>query len=337
MPELSYENIIKDLQNKIYYPVYLLSGEESFFIDSITTFIEENILDAMEREFNQTIVYGLDTDISSLINLARSYPMSANYQVVIVKEAQNLKEMGEMLRYFENPAETTILVFAFKHKDFDKRKAVYKAIKKKGVVYHSKKLWENRIPNWIQAQLEKQSYKIHPRESALLADYLGNDLSKINSELKKLTINLKQNATISMDVIEENIGISKDFNVFALTDALAEKDILKANQIVQYFIGDEKNHSIHALLPMMHSFFYKSLVYYQLENKSDKKTVAAKLGVHPFTVDRYIQCARNYKAMKLFSIIGYLKEADLKAKGLGATNNTTNGELLKELVYKILH
>lgn len=337
MPELSYENIIKDLQNKIYYPVYLLSGEESFFIDSITTFMEENILDAMEREFNQTIVYGLDTDISSLINLARSYPMSANYQVVIVKEAQNLKDMGEMLKYFEHPAETTILVFAFKHKDFDKRKAVYKAIKKKGVVYHSKKLWENRIPNWIQAQLEKQSYKIHPRESALLADYLGNDLSKINSELKKLTINLKKNATISMDVIEENIGISKDFNVFALTDALAEKNILKANQIVQYFIGDEKNHSIHALLPMMHSFFYKSLVYYQLENKLDKKTVAAKLGVHPFTVDRYIQCARNYKAMKLFDIIGYLKEADLKAKGLGATNNTTNGELLKELTYKILH
>lgn len=337
MPELTYDNIIQDLQNKIYYPVYLLSGEESFFIDSITTFMEENILDAMEREFNQTILYGLDTSISSLINLARSYPMSANYQVVIVKEAQNLKEMGEMLKYFENPAETTILVFAFKHKDYDKRKAIYKAIKKKGVIYHSKKMWENKIPNWIQAQLEKNSFKIHPRESALLADYLGNDLSKISTELKKLTINLKKGVTITMDVIEENIGISKDFNVFSLTDALAEKDVLKSNQIVQYFIGDEKNHSIHALLPMMHSFFYKSLVYYQLENKTDKKSVAAKLGVHPFTVDRYIQCAKNYKAMKLFEVIGYLKDADLKSKGVGATNNTTNGELLKELTYRILH
>ena len=337
MPELAYDNIINDLQNKIYYPVYLLSGDESFFIDSITTFMEENILVSMEREFNQTVLYGLDTDVSSLLNLARSYPMSANYQVIIVKEAQNLKEMGELVKYFKNPAETTILVFAFKHKDYDKRKATYKAIKKKGVVYHSKKLWENKIPNWIQAQLEKNSYKIHPRESALLADYLGNDLSKISSELKKLTINLKKGATITMDVIEENIGISKDFNVFSLTDALAAKDILKANQIVQYFIGDEKNHSIHALLPIMHSFFYKSLVFYQLDNKTDKKGVAAKLGVHPFTVDRYVQCAKNYKAMKLFEIIGYLKEADLKAKGLGATNNTSNGELLKELTYKILH
>jgi DNA polymerase-3 subunit delta len=337
MPELSYENIIKDLQNKIYSPVYLLSGEESFFIDSITSFMEENILDAMDREFNQTILYGLDTSISSLINLARSYPMSANYQVIIVKEAQNLKEMGEMLKYFENPAETTILVFAFKYKDYDKRKAVYKAIKKKGVVFHSKKLWENKIPNWIQNHLERGGFKIHPRESALLADYLGNDLSKISVELKKLVIGLKKGTTISMDVIEENIGISKDFNVFALTDALAERNIIKANQIVQYFIGDEKNHSIHALLPMMHSFFYKSLVYYQLENKKDKNSVAAKLGVHPFTVDRYLQCARNYKAMKLFEIIGYLKDADLKSKGVGATNNVSNGEHLKELIFKILH
>lgn len=337
MPELAYENIIRDLQNKIYYPVYLLSGEESFFIDSLTTFMEENILDAMEREFNQTILYGLDTDVSSLLNLARSFPMSANYQVVIVKEAQNLKDMGTLERYFKNPAETTILVFAYKHKDYDKRKTLYKAIKKNGVVFHSKKLWENKIPNWIQAHIEKNSFKIHPRESALLADYLGNDLSKISTELKKLTIGLKKGTTITMDVIEENIGISKEFNVFSLTDAFAEKDVINANQIVQYFIGDEKNHSIHALLPMMHSFFYKSLVYYQLENKSDKKSVAAKLGVHPFTVDRYIQCAKNYKAMKLFEVIGYLKEADLKAKGLGATNNTSNGELLKELTYKILH
>lgn len=337
MPELTYDNIIQDLQNKIYAPVYLLSGEESFFIDSITNFMEENILDAMEREFNQTILYGLDTSIPSLINLARSYPMSANYQVIIVKEAQNLKEMGDLLSYCEKPAESTILVFAYKHKDFDKRKSLYKAIKKQGVIFHSKKMWENKIPNWIQSHLEKNGFKIHPRESALLADYMGNDLSKISTELKKLTINLKKGATITMDVIEENIGISKDFNVFSLTDALAERDIVKANQIVQYFIGDEKNHSIHGLLPMMHSFFYKSLVYYQLENKSDKKSVAAKLGVHPFTVDRYIQCARNFKAMKLFSIIGYLKEADLKAKGVGATNNTSNGELLKELIYKILH
>lgn len=337
MPEHSYDQIIRDLQNKIYYPIYLLSGEEAFFIDAISNFVEENVLDAMEREFNQTIVYGLDTNISSLINLVRSYPMSANYQVVIVKEAQNLKEMGEMLKYFENPSESTILVLSYKHKDFDKRTAVYKSIKKKGVTFHSKKLWENKIPNWIQQFLEKKSYRINPRECALLADYLGNDLGKIHNELRKLTINLKSKDLITPEVIEENIGISKDYNVFALSDALAEKNVFKSNQIIEYFIGDEKNHSIHGVLPVLHSFFYKSLVYYQLPNKTDQKSVAAKLGIHPFMVNRYQQCAQNYKAMKLFAIVGYIKDADLKSKGVGATNNLSNGEIMRELIFKILH
>jgi DNA polymerase-3 subunit delta len=337
MPELSYENIIQDLQKKIYYPIYLLSGEESYFIDSISNYIEENILDETEREFNQTILYGLDTEAGSLINLARSYPMSANYQVIILKEAQNLKDIGELIPYFENPSESTILVLAYKYKSLDKRKAVYKAINKKNVVFHSKKIWENKIPYWIQTQINKSHYKIGPREASLLADYLGNDLSKISGELKKLTINLKKGATITPEIIEENIGISKDFNIFSLTDALAAKNIYKANQIVNYFIGDEKNHSIYALLPMMNGFFYKSLVYYQLDNKTDRKSIAAKLGIHPGTVDRYIQCARNYKVMKLFDIIGYLKEADMKSKGYGATGNLSKGEILKELIFKILH
>lgn len=337
MPELQYDDILKDLQNKIYYPVYLLSGEEAFFIDSITSFIEENVLDAMEREFNQTVVYGLDTNVSSLINLVRSYPMSANHQVVIVKEAQNLKGLNELEAYFKNPSDSTILVLAYKHKDFDKRTTVYKSIKKQGVTYHSKKLWENKIPSWIQSYIEKNSFKIKPPESALLAEYLGNDLSKITNELKKLTINLKKGELITPEVIEENTGISKEYNVFALQNAIAEKDILQCNKIVQYFIGDEKNHSIHGVIPVLHSFFYKSLVLFQLPNKSDSKGVASRLGIHPGLVFRYQQCARNYQPMKLFAIIGYLKDADLKAKGVGATGNLSSGEILRELIFKILH
>ncbi len=337
MPELAYENIIRDLQNKIYYPVYLLSGEEAFFIDSITSFMEDSVLDAMEREFNQTIVYGLDTNPISLINLSRSYPMSANYQVVIVKEAQNMKSWAELEKYLENPSETTILVFAYKHKDYDKRTRIYKMIKDKGVTYHSKKLYENKVPEWIQNHIEKKSLRIQPREAAILAEYLGNDLSRINNELQKLTINLKKGELITPEIIEENTGISKDYNVFSLSDALAERNVFMANRIVQYFIADEKNHSIHGLLPILHSFFYKSLVYHQIENKNDKQNVASKLGIHPFLVARHAQCAQNYTPLKLYHIIGYLKDADLKVKGVGATNSTTQGEILREMVFKILH
>lgn len=337
MAELTYDQIIKDLQNKIYYPVYLLAGEESYFIDSITNFIEENVLDAMEKEFNQTIMYGLDTNVGTLISYAKSYPMSANYQVLVVKEAQNMKDISQLEAYIENPLKSTILVLAYKHKDMDKRLKLYKLIKKLGVTFASKKLWENKIPDWIRMHISKQSYKISAQECALLAEYLGNDLSKISNELKKLTINLKPGAQITPTVIEENIGISKEYNVFALTDALAEKDVYRANRIIQFFIGDEKNHSIHGIIPVLHSFFYKSLVYLQVKDKNNNRAVASQLGVSPGLVYRYAQCSQNYKPMKIASIIGYLKEADLRAKGVNATGFLKDAETLRELIFKILH
>lgn len=337
MAEFTYDQILNDLQNKIYYPFYLLSGDESYFIDSLTHFMEENILDAMEKEFNQTIMYGLDTNVGTLISYAKSYPMSANYQVLVVKEAQNMKDIAQLESYIENPLKSTILVLAYKHKKVDKRQKFYKLIKKTGVVFESKKLWDNKIPAWIKNHIQKQSYKINPKECELLAEYLGNDLSKISNELKKLTISLKKGGLISPDIIEKNIGISKEYNVFALTDALAEKNIYQANKIIQYFIGDEKNHSIHGIIPMLYSFFHKSLVYYQINNKSDKYSVASTLGVSPGLVYRYAQCSKNYHPMKLAAIIRYLKDADLKAKGVNATNFVKDTELLRELIFKILH
>ena len=337
MAELKYDEILKDLQNKIYYPIYLLGGEESFFIDSITNYMEENILDSMEKEFNQTIMYGLDTSIGTLISYAKSYPMSANHQVLIVKEAQNLKGFSELENYVVNPLKSTILVLAFKHKKIDKRLKVYKMIKKAGVVFESKKLWSNKVPEWISKHVESQGFKIKPRESALLAEYLGDDLSKISNELKKVTMTLKEGGMISPTVIEQNIGISKEYNIFALTDALSEKNIFQANKIIFYFIGDVKNHPIQGIIPMLYSFFHKSLVYLQIKNKADKFGVASALGVSPGTVQRYAQCSRNYHPMKLAAIIGYLKEADLKSKGVNATGNMNSSEILKELIYKILH
>ncbi|OYT16940.1 MAG: DNA polymerase III subunit delta [Bacteroidetes bacterium 4572_77] len=336
MAKLEYEQIMQDLQNKIYHPVYVLAGEEPYFIDSITNFMEENVLDAMEREFNQTIVYGLDTNGGNLIGLSRSYPMSANYQVVIVKEAQHLKGLADLELYLNQPLDSTILVLAYKGKKLDKRTKFYKLLTKKGVYYESKKLYDNNIPQWIEGQIKKQGYRINVQECVLLAEYLGTDLSKITNEIKKLVITLKKGDLITPDVIEQNIGISKDYNIFALTDALAAKDILRTNKIIQYFIGDEKNHSIHGLIPVMHSFFYRSLVYFQLKDKS-KNSVASHLGVSPFTVPRYVQCAQNYPPMKLAAIIGYLQKADMNAKGVGATNALTNSEILREMIYKILH
>jgi len=337
MAELTYDQILNDLQKKIYYPIYLLSGEESYFIDSIVNYMEENILDAMEKEFNQTVLYGLDTNVGALISYAKSYPMSANYQVLIVKEAQNVKELSLLESYIANPLKSTILVLAYKHKKVDKRLKFYKLLKKAGVVFESKKLYENKIPEWIQNYIKKQSYKIQVTESALLAEYLGNDLSKITNELQKLTITLKKGALITPEVIEENIGISKDYNVFALTDSLAEKDVFRANKIIQYFSSDEKNHSIHGIIPILYSFFHKALVYYQIPNKSNKYDVASKLGISPGLLFRYVQCSQNYHPMKLAKIIGYLKDADLKAKGLRATNNLKDAETLRELIFKILH
>jgi len=337
MAEHTYDQIINDLQKKIYHPIYLLSGDESFFIDSIVNYMEENILDAMEKEFNQTIMYGLDTNVGTLISYAKSYPMSANYQVLIVKEAQNMKEISLLENYVENPLKSTILVLAYKHKKIDKRLKFYKLVKKLGVVFESKKLWDNKIPEWIQGYIKKQSFRIQARECELLSEYLGNDLSKIANELKKLTITLKKGDMISPDIIEQNIGISKEYNIFALTDALAAKDIYQSNKIIQFFIGDEKNHSIHGIIPMLYSFFHKSLVYLQIKNKLDKYGVASALGVAPSMVGRYAQGSRNYPPMKLAAIIGYLKEADLKAKGVNATGFVKNTEILKELIFKILH
>ncbi len=349
--------ILLDINRRILKPIYFLCGEEAYYIDVISDKIETSVLDESEREFNQTVVYGKDTDLGSILGLAKQFPMMSDYQVVIVKEAQNIKELNksagddeereskakapannasaQLLHYIQNPQPTTVLVFCYKYKTLDKRGAIAKAIQKHAVYFESKALYENQIPEWINTYVKEIKHSINPKASFLLAEFLGNDLSKIANEINKLIINLKPGSEITAELVQDNIGISKDYNVFELQDALAKKDILKANRIVNYFSANEKDHPAVMVLSLLFSYFTKVLRYHFLQDKSKFKAAAA-LGVNPFFVDGYARAAGNYNTGKLKDIFSCLKEYDLKVKGVD-NPSVSSGELLKELVFKILH
>ena len=332
---ISFDNLLADLKNQIYYPVYLLHGEESYFIDIISDYIEQNVLSDLEKEFNQTIVYGKDSDVSILISYARRFPMMANYQVLIVKEAQDLEKIEDFQPYFENPLTSTILVLCYKYTKYDKRKTFYKTIEKHGVAYESARLYDNKIPDWINEYLRKRNYSITPKASALLCEFLGADLGKIVNEIQKLLINIPAGAEINEEYVEKNIGISKDFNVFELQKALAKKDVVKANQIILHFAANLRENPLVKVIPILHSYFVKVLTYHYLPDKS-KNSVASALSVNPFFVADYQQAARNFPVGKVVSVISYLREYDLKAKGV-ENASAGDGELMKELIFKILH
>lgn len=350
------EKILLDLKRRIFKPIYFLSGEEAYYIDQISDYIEKNVLEEADREFNQNVVYGKDVDLVSILGLAKQFPMMSEYQVVIVKEAQNLKELNksaggdeeggsskaasgnaaqQFLQYINNPQPTTILVFCYKYKTIDKRSAVAKALQKHAVYFESAKMYDNQVPEWITNHIKDLGYVISPKASFLMAEFLGNDLSKISNEIQKLVINLKPGNEITTDLIQNNIGISKEYNVFELQDALAKKDILKANRIVLYFAANEKEHPLVMTVSSLYGYFSKILKYHFLADKS-KFAAASALGVNPFFVEGYSKAAMVYNTAKLKNIFAYLKECDLKSKGVG-NNGISNGELLKELVFKILH
>lgn len=333
---MTYNQIIKDLENKNYKPIYFLHGEEPYYIDKITNYIVDNVLSESEKSFNQTILYGRDTNISTLINAAKRFPMMANNQVIVVKEAQYLDKLEDLIYYVENPLMSTLLVIAYKHKKVDKRKKLYNILKKNDLVFESTKLYDNKIPDWIVNYLSELNYDITPEASLLLTEYLGSDLSKITGELEKIFIALSPDIRkIDLETIEENIGISKDFNNFELTNALSVKDILKANRIVNYFAANPKNNPTTLTISSLHFFFSKVLAYHSLKNKSSA-TVASELKIHSFFVNEYKKAAANYRSQKLVEIISLLREYDLKSKGWGNTGiNPEN--LLKELIFKILH
>ena len=333
---MDYSQIIADLRNKNYSPVYFLEGEEPFFMDRISDYILENVLTEDEKGFNQTILYGKDLSIDSIMTAAKRFPMMSERQVVVIREAQNIKNIEDLASYCEKPMRSTILVFNYKYKTIDKRKKLYKAIQKNGIYLESKPLYENQVPAWISKYLKEKNLGIDPRAAQMITDFVGSDLQRIVNELEKVTISLIPGTSIMPDDVEKNIGISKEFNTFELQNALGNKDILKSNRIINYFIDNEKLHPLTVIIGMLVNYFRKILIYHAIENKSDRSVVAQKLGVNPFFINDYASAAKNYNLDKVITIISMMREYDLRSKG-GRGGSTGNGDLLRELVFKILH
>lgn len=327
--------IVQEIKNGKIKPIYFLMGEEPYYIDKIADFINDNLLAEEEKGFNQMVLYGRDTSIEDIVSNARRYPMMAERQVIIIKEAQDLSKSIEKLEsYAENPQLTTTLVFCYKYKKLDKRKKVYKAVSKNGVLFEGKRLYENQIPTWIQKTLKSRDYQISPKAAQMLLEFLGTDLGKIDNELQKLQLILPPGSTISPEIIEENIGISKDFNNFELRSAVGERDDLKAHRIINYFSQNQKDHPMVVTVSLLAGYFSQILQYHGLADKS-KGNVAKVLKVNPFFVKDYITASGNYPMKKASMAIEHLREADVKGKGVG-TAGISPGDLLKELLVKIM-
>ena len=335
---MSYEQIIGDINRKIFYPIYFLTGEEPHFIDKISKLIETTVLSEDEKEFNQIIVYGRDILPNQIIQMAREYPVFGNYRVIIVREAQDIKQIEKdklLLAYLEKPVPTTLLVFDYKYKKVDGRTSFVQLLKKNGIFFESKKLYDNQVPKWIEGTIRGMGYQINPQAMMLLSENLGTDLSKIENELKKLVINIDKNTEITPDIVEKNIGISKDFNIFELQKALGERNIYKANQIINFFASNPKDNSVVFVIVMLFNYFKRLLIYHTLKDKSDKN-VASKFGINPYFVREIRIASSRYNIAKLRSIISILREYEQKAKGV-ETAPIEDGELMKEMIYKILH
>lgn len=335
--------IIKEFKNRKPKPLYLLHGEEPYFIDMVSDYAEKNLLSDAEKGFNQTVLYGKDTDMMTVLNAAKRYPMMSDYQLVLVKEAQDMKWGKEdddkkgidpVLSYFENPLASTVLIFCYKYGKFDKRKKTYKAIDKKGVIFESTSLYDNKVPGWIEDYASDKGYKMDQQATAVMAEYLGNDLSKIANELDKLMLNVSAGQTITTQHVQDNIGISREYNVFELQAALSKKDPFKVSQIVNYFEANPKANPIVLVLGNLNNFFSKVLLYHYAKDKSPQ-SLARELGVNPYFVKDYELAARGYNYGKTMQIISLLREYDLKSKGVDS--NDGPGELMKELMFKILH
>ncbi len=334
---MTVNEIVGEIKNKTFRPVYLLHGQEPYYIDMVTDFICKNVLSEEEKAFNQSIFYGRDTDVVTLINTARSFPMMSSHQLIVIKEAQQMKDIDKLSIYAENPLKSTILVINYKYNSYDKRKKLYKAVQKSnGVLLESPRLYENKIPEWITSWLKSRNCSIDLSASMLLVEYLGADLGKIANELEKLIIAMPENdKKITSVIIERNIGISKDYNNFELQKALGQKNVLKANRIINHFAKNPKANPFTLTITSLYFYFSKLFTLHFLEDKS-RKNIASQLRINPFFVTEYEQAAKKYNPRKTAQIISWLREYDMRSKGFGNVS-VSEGDLLKELVYKILH
>jgi DNA polymerase-3 subunit delta len=329
------KQLVADIKDGNIKPIYLLMGEEPYYIDKISNYIEDNVLTEADKGFNQVVLYGSDITVDDIVANAKRFPMMSERQVVIIKEAQELSRTIEQLyKYAENPQPSTVLVINYKYKKIDKRKALYKTIKKSGIVFESKKLYENQVADWIRRVLSPKQYSITPKAAQMLVEFLGTDLSKINNELEKLQSIIPMGTQITPELIEKNIGISKDFNNFELQNAVGQRDVLKVHRIINYFAQNPKDNPMIVTVSLLNNFFTQLLKYHGLENKQER-SVASNLGVNPYFVKDYISAAHNYPMRKVSQIISILREFDVKSKGVGS-NAVPQGELLKELLVKIM-
>ena len=333
---MTYQQIIKALKSKKYQPVYFLHGTESYYIDAISNYMEQHILSEGEKAFNQMVLYGKETDPKSLIDTASRYPMMAPYQLIILKEAQEMKALKDLKAYIEKAVPTTILVICYKHKKFDKRTKFAKVLKEKALIFESKKLYDNQIPDWIQNYLRERNLNVTTGAANLIGEYLGTNLSKIANELDKMSINVKKGQTINEDIVQQYIGISKDYNVFELQRALAQVQVLKANRIVNYFIANPRKNPLVMVVGSLYNFFSKVYMFHYVKNASDREILSA-LGLRSeWFLKEYRIAARHYNLAKTQNVIAVLKEYDLKSKGVDRVS-TTEGALLKEMVFRIMH
>lgn len=336
---MTFDEIRKEIKAKKYKPIYFLCGEEPFFIDRLTTMVEKMILTEDEKAFNQTILYGNDVTMSTITDTARRFPMMSERQVVIVREAQNIRDFDNLLPYVEHFQPSTILLLAYKNKKADKRKGVFKKLGSSPncVYFESAKLYDNKIPDWIISYCKEKSYGITTKAAGILAESLGTDLSRVANEIDKLALLLPQGGEIKEALVEEHTGISKDFNSFELLSAIIRKDHLKANRIVNYFEANSKNNPLVLTITTLFRYFLNLLTYhYQKKTTPNMQEMAKLLGVHPFFMKDYSDGGQLYNAGKCARIISLLREYDMKSKGVGNAN-ISDGELLKELIFKIMH
>lgn len=343
--KLSDRQLFDDLKAGKYLPVYLLTGDENYYIDVLSDHFENAIVDESFRDFDQSVVYGHDVTVSNIVSLAKQFPMMSPYKLVVVREAQNVptkdksKDWDPLADYLEHPLPQTILVICYRYKGqsgLDKRTRVYKAIDKVGGICEHMKIYDNQLPDWIGTYVNQRGYEITERASILIAESIGNNLSKITNEIGKIFIDLAPGQTINEDIIERSIGISKDYNVFELQKAIGRRDVVQCNRIANHFAANPKDNPIQMVIPTLYSYFIKVMCYHQLEAKS-QSSAASALGIKPFFVRDYDMAARNYSLGKLASCIGYLNEADLRSKGVRNSGTVTDGEILKELIFKIIH
>ena len=335
--ELSCDDILKELRAKQYRPIYYLMGEESYYIDLIADYITDNVLSETEKEFNLTVVYGADVDIATVINAAKRYPMMSEYQVVIVKEAQAIRNMEELSFYLQKPLNSTILVICHKHGTLDKRKKLAAEVEKVGILFESKKIKDSQLPAFINSYMKRKGIDMEPKASAMLADFVGTDLSRLTGELEKLIITLPAGQKrVTPEQIEKNVGISKDYNNFELRSALVEKDILKANKIIKYFEENPKTNPIQMTLSLLFNFYSNLMLSYYSPEKTEQG-IASWLGLKsPWAARDYLTAMRRYNGVKTMQIIGEIRYADAKSKGINNAS-MSDGDILRELVFKILH